>query len=127
MTKAYSGIEQVSSELENKEEGSNILQERETIELLAAIYMHFKLGNRWERIKMFNMLQPEFKEMLFSSKFSHHIRNLSNTRSGLISVITLSNFKAYMKEGSNTIALIQGPYLRDYEGFNCFIEEKVLK
>jgi hypothetical protein len=32
-----------------------------------------------------------------------------------------------MKEGSNTIALSQGPYLRDYEGFNCFIEEKVLK
>jgi hypothetical protein len=127
MTDAYSGIEQVCSELEIKEEETSIINEREAIEKLAAIYMHYELGNRWKRIKLFTMLQPEFKEILFSCKFSDHIRNLSKTRNGISNVIALSNFKIYMKEGCNTIVLSQEPYLSNFEGFNCFIEKKLLR
>jgi hypothetical protein len=60
---------------------------REAIENLVAIYMHYQIGNRWERIKLFAILQPEYKEILFSCVLSDHIRNLSKTRSGLVSVI----------------------------------------
>jgi hypothetical protein len=115
MANAYSGIEQVSSELEVDEERSTNIQIRESIEDLASIYMHYSLGNRWERIKLYTILQAEFKEILFNCKFSDHIRNLSKTRSGLISVIQLTNFKGYLKGDNNTIAISQENYLRDGE------------
>jgi hypothetical protein len=127
MSNAYSGIEQVSSELEVNEERNTNTEVREAIESLASIYMHYSIGNRWERIKLFTTLQPEFKEILFSCVLGDHIRNLSKSRSGLISVIQLDNFQEYMREESNTIAVSQENYLREYEGMNCFIEEKLLR
>jgi hypothetical protein len=123
MARAYSGIEQVSSEIEVNEERNNNVEIREAIETLAAIYMHYPIGNRWERIKLFARLEPEYKEVLFSCTMNDHIRNLAKTRSGLVSVIQLVNFKIHMKEESNTIAVSQENYLKDFEGVNCFIEE----
>jgi hypothetical protein len=32
-----------------------------------------------------------------------------------------------MKEESNTIAVSQENYLKEFEGMNCFIEEKLLR
>jgi hypothetical protein len=127
ITNVYSGIEQVISELESKEGEDSIINERESIAIVAAIYMHYRFGNRWERIKLFTMLQPEFKEILFSCMFSDYIRNLSKTRDGVSNVVALSNFRIYTKEVSNTIALSQEPYLKEYERFDCYIEEKLLK
>jgi hypothetical protein len=56
MTNIYSGIEQVCSRLEIEEEESTNTQVRESIENLASIYMHYSLGNRRERIKLFTSL-----------------------------------------------------------------------
>jgi hypothetical protein len=127
MTNAYSEIEQVSPELEAKDGENSIINERESIATLATIYMHCKLRNRLERIKLFTMLQPQFKEVLYSCMFSDYIRNLSRTRNSLSNVAVVSNFRIYKKEVSNTIALSQGPCLKEYEGFDCYIEEKLLK
>jgi hypothetical protein len=89
--------------------------------------MHYPIGNRWERTNLFTTLQPEYKEVLFSCTMSDHIRNLSKTRSGLVSVIHLVNFQVYMKAESNTIAVSQENYLKEFEGISCFIEEKLLR
>jgi hypothetical protein len=76
LSNAYSGIEQVSSELEIDEEKNTNTEIREAIENLASIYMHYSLGNRWERTKLFTTLQAEFKKILFSCKLSDHSTNL---------------------------------------------------
>jgi hypothetical protein len=46
MSNAYSGIEQVSSELEMDEEKNTNTEIREAIERLVSIYMHYSIGNR---------------------------------------------------------------------------------
>jgi hypothetical protein len=56
-----------------------------------------------------------------------HIRNLSRSRNEIVSVIQMPNFKIYMKEESNTIAVSQENHLKEFEGVNCFIEEKLLR
>jgi hypothetical protein len=127
MARAYSGIEQVHTKIEVNEERNTTAEIREAIETLAAIYMHYTIGNRWERIKLFTRLQPEYKEILFSCTINDHIRNLAKARSELVSVIQLVNFKIHMKGESNTIAVSQENYLKDFEGVNCFIEEKLLR
>jgi hypothetical protein len=59
--------------------------------------------------------------------FSDYIRNLASSSKNVTTVIMLPNFRIYMKENSNTIALSKEPYLIDYEGLDCYIEEKLLK
>jgi hypothetical protein len=59
--------------------------------------------------------------------FSDYIRNLSKTRKSLSNVAALSNFRIYTRDDSDKIALSQGPYLKEYEEFDCYFEETLLK
>jgi hypothetical protein len=127
MARAYSGIEQVFTEMEVDEENNTKEEIRMAIGTMAAIYMHYEIGNRWERIKLFSRLQPEYKEILFSCTLLDHIRNLSKSRKEIVSVVQIPNFKIYLKEESNTIAISQENHLKDYEGVAGFIEEKLLR
>jgi hypothetical protein len=56
--------------------------------------MHYNIGNRWERIKLFTRLQPEYKEILFSCAMNDHIRNLSKSRREIVSVIQMQNISS---------------------------------
>jgi hypothetical protein len=127
MTSAYTGIEQVCGKIQSQEERKSVIDERERIANLAIIYMHYNIENMRERIKLFTSLQSQFKEIFFSCMFSDYIRNLASSMKNVTSVIMLPNFRIYMKENSNTIALSQEPYLIDFEGWDCYIEEKLLK
>jgi hypothetical protein len=124
---AFTGIEQVCAEIHNGQKDKPITEEREQLANLSIIYMHYNIGGLWERIKLFTMLPPQFKEILFSCMFSDYIKNLSNTRKNITNVIKIPNFRIYLNKNKNTIALSQEPYLLDYEGCDCFIEEKILE
>jgi hypothetical protein len=59
--------------------------------------------------------------------FSDYIKNLSSTRKNITGVIQMPNFRIYLNKNKNTIALSQEPDLLDYDGWDCFIEENLLK
>jgi hypothetical protein len=80
--------------------------------------MYYNIGSMWERTKLFTILPPKFKEILFSCIFSDYIKNLSNARKIITSVIKISDFRIYLKKKNNTISLSQELYLLDYEGWD---------